>query len=153
MAEQSEQERVSIHAPARGATRPHYHLCIFGWFQFTRPRGARLRERMHLRLVPKVSIHAPARGATAWRNCACSWQWCFNSRAREGRDSQRLAVEPNVQQVSIHAPARGATTAVRCTSTNHQVSIHAPARGATDPKGSIPRSSGFNSRAREGRDR
>ena len=55
---------VSIHAPARGAT-----------------RGGRLEPDYYL-----VSIHAPARGATA---CACVYpprRRRFNSRTREGCD-------------------------------------------------------------------
>src|SRR5947199_202445 len=80
-------DRVSIHAPARGATfrarRPrHCQVCF----------NPRPRAGGDLVTVPadsfeiSVSIHAPARGAT--------W-WGFQ------RDTP--------SQVSIHAPARGAT--------------------------------------------
>ena len=55
--------KVSIHAPARGATHAKAANAVKRAFQFTRPRGAR-----HFREVGKmvwiVSIHAPARGAT-----------------------------------------------------------------------------------------
>ncbi len=75
---------VSIHAPARGATRNSASNCItscfnpraragrdqvlFAYnpniaFQSTRPRGAR-QLRPLVMLVGSVSIHAPARGAT-----------------------------------------------------------------------------------------
>jgi len=60
----NQKQEVSIHAPARGATR----------------RGIFCRRTQH------VSIHAPARGATSWNG-----RW-------GGED-----------RVSIHAPARGAT--------------------------------------------
>ena len=77
---------VSIHAPARGATRPHpRRLRACRWFQSTRPRGARLAE------------HAHKRDETS-----------FNPRAREGRDLS-LVCSSLSQNVSIHAPARGAT--------------------------------------------
>ena len=77
--------RVSIHAPARGATGTIYHS----------------------KKSAEVSIHAPARGATrTFRECESAWTFqftrprgarrrkvqpqdkadCFNSRAREGRD-------------------------------------------------------------------
>ena len=55
---------VSIHAPARGATRLLSVVDIVCKFQFTRPQGARrLSDYLGLPLLP-VSIHAPARGAT-----------------------------------------------------------------------------------------
>ena len=80
-------DAVSIHAPARGATRRSWGKETKKWFQFTRPQGA--RHVLHVRIVDRVvvSIHAPARGATASfvsarRDCS------FNSRARKGRDAQ-----------------------------------------------------------------
>ena len=79
-------EQVSIHAPARGATKAGYRPDLVPWFQSTRPRGARLRGHSLCPVVSLVSIHAPARGAT-YRH----WQ----------------ASSP--EAVSIHAPARGAT--------------------------------------------
>ena len=80
--------RVSIHAPARGATENTCHFfCPMCMFQSTRPRGARQRrtqpERYHV---------------------------SFNPRAREGRDNDRRNDAPGQRRVSIHAPARGATT-------------------------------------------
>ena len=78
-------ERVSIHAPARGATLM-MPVTITAWlFQSTRPHGAR-RGQIHLSANEQVSIHAPARGATYRGFLSASWPG-----------------------VSIHAPARGAT--------------------------------------------
>ena len=79
---------VSIHAPARGATRHvrRDHIAI-GKFQSTRPRGARPPVGARSDAVSVVSIHAPARGATS---------------------TVRQKVPPIA--VSIHAPARGATS-------------------------------------------
>ena len=55
--------------------------------------------------------------------------------------------------VSIHAPARGATHPVEIVCLHPGVSIHAPARGATLPRVPCTRTtSGFNPRARAGRD-
>ena len=76
---------VSIHAPARGATGERFELLNGNAFQFTRPRGARLRASTR----PKPNAR-------------------FNSRAREGRDTGR-AFPTQSLRVSIHAPARGAT--------------------------------------------
>ena len=99
--------RVSIHAPAWGATRKSLQWATQQAFQFTRPRGA----RPHLQM------------------CKLLWA-CFNSRARVGRDSwpRKLMV---VKSVSIHAPAWGATRGKSRLQRGQLVSIHAPAWGAT----------------------
>ena len=63
--------RVSIHAPARGAT------------------GVRHAESF----VTAVSIHAPARGATRASGTVVATFTSFNPRAREGRDTQFRRIE------------------------------------------------------------
>ena len=121
--------RVSIHAPARGATLDLDELLGDGMFQFTRPRGARQERpasthRWHLFQFTRprgarqkvsgkgvrrqiVSIHAPARGATTgWRN-GCGERMFQFTRPRGARPDfweRRCSIG-----VSIHAPARGAT--------------------------------------------
>ena len=122
---------VSIHAPARGATRV--------------AAGAIA--------VHAVSIHAPARGATFFFLLGVRGVKSFNPRAREGRDHPRhqkstreMRFNPRAREgrdlagkiilrfgrtVSIHAPARGATIVGGLRAETHGVSIHAPARGAT----------------------
>jgi len=143
--------KVSIHAPARGATTRVRIYDEDKQFQFTRPRGARLFGVVAARRA-RVSIHAPARGATFWTYLYAAWL-----------------------NVSIHAPARGATgralpgaqaarrfnsraragrdLAFGGVASRGKVSIHAPARGATSPPSSPPTAStSFNSRARAGRD-
>ncbi len=86
-------ELVSIHAPARGATRVMH--------------GAASTDA-------GVSIHAPARGATADRADSVVPRRMFRSTPlREGR---RWRVERSIddaRSVSIHAPARGATACCR----------------------------------------
>ena len=56
---------VSIHAPARGATCPSLLTVAALLFQSTRPRGARRVLTSILSSFASVSIHAPARGATS----------------------------------------------------------------------------------------
>ena len=78
--------RISIHAPAWGATvcsgfRPHV-----AQFQSTRPRGARREKVEGFGVRISISIHAPAWGAT-----------CADGRANPSH------------HISIHAPTRGAT--------------------------------------------
>ena len=56
--------KVSIHAPARGATLCRVHASLSNKFQSTRPRGARQPRDVAVWRLNTVSIHAPARGAT-----------------------------------------------------------------------------------------
>ncbi len=100
---------VSIHAPARGATRawaprrpgatsfnpraragrdrPAQSLVSISYtFQSTRPRGARPAANKAEGLPALVSIHAPARGATLLSAYGIEETRGFNPRARAGRD-------------------------------------------------------------------
>ena len=80
-------ERVSIHAPAGGAT----------------------IGRCSHRLGIVVSIHAPAGGATINPTVSTSRSRCFNPRPRRGGDHHSHGVRRLGLAVSIHAPAGGAT--------------------------------------------
>ncbi len=77
---------VSIHAPARGATRKEGQNDENVKFQSTPLREGRRQIRQRTRKEADVSIHAPARGAT-----------------------DNVSKVEQVSTVSIHAPARGAT--------------------------------------------
>ena len=78
--------KISIHAPARGATSEF--ICNFS--------------------SDIISIHAPARGATPAPSLRMPRLSYFNPRSREGSDfaSFHAFFKP---EISIHAPARGAT--------------------------------------------
>ena len=79
---------VSIHAPARGATRATSPSApTFFVFQSTRPHGAR-------HCVPVIVL---------------LFNFSFNPRARTGRDPPTNFLSLRSLSVSIHAPARGAT--------------------------------------------
>ena len=78
--------RISIHAPARGATRRNIGHFTRAW----------------------ISIHAPARGATCIRHALSDVVIFQSTPLREGR----LVMEQPIvrlEAISIHAPARGAT--------------------------------------------
>ena len=79
--------RVSIHAPAWGATtKQPSTFCRFRMFQSTPPRGGRLVRR---KILPPLGR-------------------CFNPRPRVGGDKKTTS--PGIYgRVSIHAPAWGAT--------------------------------------------
>ena len=80
---------VSIHAPARGATKPDFGLLLIDQFQFTHPRGVRRKSANRHDYRRIVSIHAPARGATRQFASKRQAHLCFNSRTREGCDKAK----------------------------------------------------------------
>ncbi len=105
---------ISIHAPARGATKSRIRLHASYRFQSTLPRGERLEFGAVLQTIetfqstlprgerhtgdlaeiipPKISIHAPARGATQNKLPYLFANRNFNPRSREGSDIVRDAV-------------------------------------------------------------
>ena len=105
--------RVSIHAPAWGATSLASHADAS---------------------ATAVSIHAPAWGATPSCRPSPAGIPCFNPRTRVGCDLRRLGLHHDAIIVSIHAPAWGATPAPDLRIRGRVVSIHAPAWGATGGK-------------------
>ena len=100
--------RISIHAPAKGATIPFIsfnHLLV----NFNpRSREGSDSERNNGGTCVHISIHAPAKGATSLYSST----------------SGHL-------KISIHAPAKGATMACKECGCLIKISIHAPAKGAT----------------------
>ena len=124
--------RVSIHAPAWGATKtlkaakvvkgcfnprarvgrdkgPGGFIFAFDGFN-PRARVGRDSNCLPINLVKPVSIHAPAWGATRQPQPARDRRPCFNPRARVGRDLRVPALGIGGLDVSIHAPAWGATS-------------------------------------------
>ena len=122
---------VSIHAPARGATRATASLPRTNLSFNPRPRAGGDENLSRPTATGKVSIHAPARGATLSLNILAlrqkfqstpprggrqRWlsryfQECgFNPRPRAGGDAY-FRPHGSMPCVSIHAPARGATVA------------------------------------------
>ncbi len=120
---------VSIHAPARGATKVRGSIQRKGTFQSTHPHGVR-----HTR----VTISAGNESFNPRTRTGCDYciikiktgLFCFNPRTRTGCDWE-LPTETAIFRVSIHAPARGATNLPFLINNLPSVSIHAPARGAT----------------------
>ena len=98
---------ISIHAPAKGATRiksPAVRSCDFN----PRSREGSDTEKENQGGKNNISIHAPAKGAT------------------------RIVMDDAMEfNISIHAPAKGATECSRRKNWKRHISIHAPAKGAT----------------------
>ena len=100
-------ERISIHAPPRGATDVQQEAAKPTAFQFTPLREGR-RGTVYPPPRILISIHAPPRGAT-----------------------EKRAYKRTYARISIHAPPRGATKRAEATCRRPYISIHAPPRGAT----------------------
>ena len=154
MIEQAKQRlSISIHVPARGATRCRHFINSF--LPNFNPRSREGSDLNHTTApaILVISIHAPARGATHLIKNSYDSVRNFNPRSREGSD-RKVPGASGILDISIHAPARGATTiynveqlGLKFQSTlprgeRHQpsaqnvnrkmrISIHAPARGAT----------------------
>ena len=123
---------ISIHAPARGATKAAVCPAALGKYFNSRPceRGdgsarpchavrcthfnSRPCERGDRPKIPKsrstaISIHAPARGATPrTSDIKCKYMQFQFTPLREGRLTP-LRAKKQAFVISIHAPARGAT--------------------------------------------
>ena len=122
---------ISIHAPARGAT-----CCIF---------NASDRDT--------ISIHAPARGATSKDKTDNIPHPNFNPRSRKGSDFALQATGTPVLLFQSTLPQGERHNIVISYYIHGDISIHAPARGATRHNGYEHRSgSNFNPRSRKGSD-
>ena len=99
-------DKISIHAPTRGAT----------------------RSALVLRWSTRISIHAPTRGATYLRKAVCKTSCRFQSTLPQGE--RRWTFFPGTfhTAISIHAPTRGATQ-------NNKVSQRAFEFQSTLPQG------------------
>ena len=100
--------RVSIHAPARGATRAQGASHVLTRVSIHAPARGATPLGANRFIARIVSIHAPARGATT-KPFEYISPTGFNPRPRTGGDPSHGVVDGLDQIVSIHAPARGAT--------------------------------------------
>ena len=146
-------DRISIHAPAKGATRGQNGLMITGsGFQSTLPRrerpyavvlsvgSLRFQSTLPRRERPIVGIPVPValpfqstlpRRERLRASFAISVPTShFNPRSREGSDMIKK-VGATLSPISIHAPAKGATVFTMHNYNWTRISIHAPAKGAT----------------------
>ena len=105
---------ISIRAPARGATPPTWTTKRADAVSIRAPARGATAHRPLLQIKRPVSIRAPARGATQRPRHGGRDTCRFNSRSREGSDDNGGKMRGS-NVVSIRAPARGATTtAARC---------------------------------------
>ena len=77
---------ISIHAPAKGATRQQLRWIIFSGFQSTLPRRERLRQGWAL--LGHMDFNPRSREGSDEKNLVRNWMAIdFNPRSREGSDS------------------------------------------------------------------
>ena len=84
------QGKVSIRAPARGATRGRGCGRWYRHVSIRAPARGATRLGLDELQVGVVSIRAPARGATRAAPSTSSAMTCFNSRSREGSDQRTV---------------------------------------------------------------
>ena len=151
---QSIRSDISIHAPAKGATRELRDADEWEvLFQSTLPRRERLERKLHNKQTDiisihapakgatdyffiqlaqsKISIHAPAKGATACSAAACGADCHFNPRSREGSDSTTASRRSRDSHFNPRSREGSDPAPPRCRHLHHSISIHAPAKGAT----------------------
>ena len=120
---------ISIHAPAKGATKQEKLTDLLRHFN---PRSREGSDRIISHSLFTISYFNPRsrEGSDTLRRLPGYVGGHFNPRSREGsdRDERRLA---DYACISIHAPAKGATTKHEIERKLHNISIHAPAKGAT----------------------
>ena len=101
---------VSIHAPAKGATKiVYYPVNKIQQFQSTLPRRERLYEPQELKAARAFQSTLPRRERPAEALERDRLVGGFNPRSREGSDTLPIDDFMAIYQVSIHAPAKGAT--------------------------------------------
>ncbi len=121
---------VSIHAPARGATTCIFFRPTLGlWFQSTPLHEGRPGTAAHSPHLARFNPRPCTRG-DQFRRSGGAGSMRFNPRPCT-RGDWIFPSSPAPYGVSIHAPARGATLVLTALGGSDLVSIHAPARGAT----------------------
>ena len=121
--------RVSIHAPAGGATMITGDFGGGTLFQSTRPQGARLQIFFAKRDIGGFNPRARRGRDTPARHLLLS-ALCFNPRARRGRDEFLRRSELGCHCFNPRA-RRGRDFSRKLAMSLIAVSIHAPAGGAT----------------------
>ena len=147
--------RISIHAPAKGATPRSYHVTSISsdFNPRSREGSDAFVNVIALQHIPDFNPRS-REGSDKKGQAENVCPFYFNPRSREGSD-KHLPLRHCKRYISIHAPAKGATqhnssrlvpvhnfnprsregSDTRCLTTLYSVriSIHAPAKGATLP--------------------
>ena len=125
-----QRSKISIHAPAKGATQ-----MAVPFLYRQRHFNPRSRE-----------------GSDATSACAVYGMRYFNPRSREGSDISELHFPRNLLRISIHAPAKGATLSVTPAVVGSIFQSTLPRRERRGIVASVRAIRDFNPRSREGSD-
>ena len=121
--------KISIHAPAKGATMEKQIPLLMKKFQSTLPRRERQNGSVFWVRNGRFQSTLPRRERLypVTRHHISAY---FNPRSREGSDKTDWLIGV-ATEISIHAPAKGATHPNLKEFSSWCISIHAPAKGAT----------------------
>ena len=123
--------KISIHAPARGATPiPHHNHKIQEYFN---PRSREGSDGSPSNMSPSCLNFNPRSREGSDKTSAAdpASTELFQSTLPRGERRSPRSVPLPFPAISIHAPARGATNLTAYRAHLGYISIHAPARGAT----------------------
>ena len=150
VADQHQDELVSIHVPARGTTVLPPYVGSVELFQSTFPQGERLLQGFYPFCCILFQSTFP-QGERQNSGRSASGRISFNPRSRKGNDSA-TAITSRPYVVSIHVPARG-TTGLRCSPSalcRFQSTFPQGERQSCDNPVSVVQC--FNPRSRKGND-
>ena len=122
--------RVSIHAPAGGATVGTYEGEIDMKVSIHAPAGGATAAKILNSATARVSIHAPAGGATRSRR-PCLFSKVFQSTPPQGGRPAKTLRHAARRRGFNPRPRRGGDLPMEYQTCHWGVSIHAPAGGAT----------------------
>ena len=148
------EERISIHAPTRGATAQTAHgirIRIYFnprshkgsdrqcrikraenlRFQSTLPQGERPLDQQHLCICVHNFNPRSHKGSDCFQVFCIPTEEIFQSTLPQGERRPLCGRKPLLFKISIHAPTRGATCPLMLARKGQKISIHAPTRGAT----------------------
>ena len=122
--------QISIHAPAKGATVQKNHCYVVTLFQSTLPRRERHGTAIFILNVSRISIHAPAKGATQFSPLWLNLQLFQSTLPRRER---RWDSNFYFKCFTYFNPRSREGSDIPITASNRAqvISIHAPAKGAT----------------------
>ena len=141
---------ISIHAPARGATKTGCTVCGKQIFQSTLPRGERPTNTLVHSQNRSFQSTLP-RGERRRKPGGGIRTHYFNPRSREGSDGID-STDSKGSAISIHAPARGATAFTNLHNGQQEFQSTLPRGERPYPRNVYIRHPDFNPRSREGSD-
>ena len=127
--------RISILAPAWGASGHMCPRCRISEFQFSPPRGGRQYCALRIQSPYGISILAPAWGASSARPEPSACDCYFNSRPRVGGVPRGAGRGYKLRHISILAPAWGASAQeVHGAESRKHFNSRPRVRGVRDPR-------------------